>query len=262
MNTIEIKEIVKKKYGEIALTANGGCGCGCASDAPDNVFMDEDYSQQEGYVADANLNLGCGLPTAFAELKAGQTIVDLGSGAGNDAFIAAHKVGPTGRVIGIDMTPAMIERAEINRRKVGLSNVEFKLGEIENMPLDDAVADVVLSNCVINLVPDKKKAFAEIHRILKSGGYFVISDVVVEGEMSPAAKAAAELYSGCISGAMAKHDYLQVIRDAGFRDIRLDKEREVPVPQDLLDRVLAAVPADQRTLGNARVLSITVHAVK
>lgn len=262
MNTTEIKAIVKKKYGEIALTADGGCGCGCASDAPDNVFMDEDYSKEEGYVADANLNLGCGLPTAFAALKPGQTVVDLGSGAGNDAFIAAHKVGPSGRVVGIDMTPAMIERAEINRRKVGLQNVEFKFGEIENMPLDDSIADVVLSNCVINLVPDKKKAFVEIYRILKPGGTFVISDVVVEGEMSPAAKAAAELYSGCISGAVEKDEYLRIIRETGFRDLRLDKERDVPVPQDLLDRVLAEVPAEQRTLGSARVLSITVRAAK
>ncbi len=262
MNADEIKEVVKKKYGTIAVVQDGGCGCGCSSDTDTNIFMDEDYSQQEGYMPDANLNLGCGLPTAFAGLKPGQTVIDLGSGAGNDAFIAAHQVGPTGRVIGIDMTPQMLERAEENRRKIGLSNVEFRMGEIENLPLPDGVADVVMSNCVINLVPDKRKAFSEIYRVLKPSGYFVISDVVVEGEMSPAAKAAAELYSGCISGALKKDEYLRIITETGFRDLRLDKEREVPVPQEVLDRVLAEVPPSERTLGHARVLSITVRGAR
>lgn len=262
MNADEIKEVVKKKYGTIAVVQDGGCGCGCSSDTDSNIFMDEDYSQQEGYVPDANLNLGCGLPTAFAGLKPGQTVIDLGSGAGNDAFIAAHQVGPAGRVIGIDMTPQMLERAEENRRKIGLSNVEFRMGEIENLPLPDGVADVVMSNCVINLVPDKRKAFSEIYRVLKPSGYFVISDVVVEGEMSPAAKAAAELYSGCISGALKKDEYLRIITETGFRDLRLDKEREVPVPQEVLDRVLAEVPPSERTLGHARVLSITVRGAR
>lgn len=262
MNADEIKEVVKKKYGTIAVVQDGGCGCGCSSDTDTNIFMDEDYSQQEGYMPDANLNLGCGLPTAFAGLKPGQTVIDLGSGAGNDAFIAAHQVGPTGRVIGIDMTPQMLERAEENRRKIGLSNVEFRMGEIENLPLPDGVADVVMSNCVINLVPDKRKAFSEIYRVLKPSGYFVISDVVVEGEMSPAAKAAAELYSGCISGALKKDEYLRIITETGFRDLRLDKEREVPVPQEVLDRVLAEIPPSERTLGHARVLSITVRGAR
>ncbi|HNA40971.1 MAG TPA: arsenite methyltransferase, partial [Saprospiraceae bacterium] len=222
-NNSEIKEMVKQKYSEIALqdmaiNASSCCGSGGCSTEVYNIMTDE-YSHLEGYNPDADLKLGCGLPTEFAKIKPGDTVVDLGSGAGNDCFVARHETGDTGKVIGIDFTEAMIDKARANAEKLQFNNVEFRLGDIEQMPVTSDIADVVVSNCVMNLVPDKPKAFGEIFRILKPGGHFSISDIVLDGELPEKLRKAAEMYAGCVSGAIQQSDYLQIIKDAGFTNI-------------------------------------------
>ncbi|MBX7065180.1 MAG: arsenite methyltransferase, partial [Saprospiraceae bacterium] len=213
-NNSEIKEMVKQKYSEIALqdmaiNASSCCGSGGCSTEVYNIMTDE-YSHLEGYNPDADLKLGCGLPTEFAKIKPGDTVVDLGSGAGNDCFVARHETGDTGKVIGIDFTEAMIDKARANAEKLQFNNVEFRLGDIEQMPVTSDIADVVVSNCVMNLVPDKPKAFGEIFRILKPGGHFSISDIVLDGELPEKLRKAAEMYAGCVSGAIQQSDYLQI----------------------------------------------------
>jgi arsenite methyltransferase len=269
MTTIQdsktLKLIVQEKYGEIAdqnTSEPGCCGSSCGCSTIDSNLMAEDYSKLEGYVADADLGLGCGIPTEFALMKTGDTVVDLGSGAGNDAFVARSVVGSEGKVIGIDMTEKMIERARTNALKLNYQNVEFRLGDIENMPLAGSVADVVVSNCVLNLVPNKKKAFEETFRILKPGGHFSVSDIVLEGELPENLRQAAELYVGCISGAIQKSAYLKIIEDAGFTNIKLQKERKIILPDEILKQYIADI--DIQTLkdsGNS-ILSITVYAEK
>jgi arsenite methyltransferase len=269
MTTIQdsktLKLIVQEKYGEIAdqnTSEPGCCGSSCGCSTIDSNLMAEDYSKLEGYVADADLGLGCGIPTEFALMKTGDTVVDLGSGAGNDAFVARSVVGSEGKVIGIDMTEKMIERARANALKLAYQNVEFRLGDIENMPLAGSVADVVVSNCVLNLVPNKKKAFEETFRILKPGGHFSVSDIVLEGELPENLRQAAELYVGCISGAIQKSAYLKIIEDAGFTNIKLQKERKIILPDEILKQYIADI--DIQTLkdsGNS-ILSITVYAEK
>lgn len=194
----EIKEMVKEKYGAIAqqskeVNQSSCCGSGCECGTVEFSVMADDYSALPGYVPDADLALGCGLPTEFAQMKHGDTVVDLGSGAGNDCFVARSIVGESGHIIGIDMTVPMIEKARTNASKLGFSNVEFRLGDIENLPIDDDTADVVVSNCVMNLVPDKQKAFAETFRITKPGGHFSISDIVLRGELSDSLRHEASL---------------------------------------------------------------------
>ncbi|MEJ2656306.1 MAG: arsenite methyltransferase, partial [Desulfobacterales bacterium] len=221
----EIKKIVKEKYGKIAQQSDkrkDECCCGsgksekeiscCGSDKTDYSVFSDDYSQLEGYAADADLGLGCGLPTEHAGIRTGDTVLDLGSGAGNDAFVARALVGESGKVIGVDMTDEMIVRAEKNKVKLGYANVEFHYGEIEDIPVDNATVDVVISNCVLNLVPDKNRAFQEIHRVLKLGAHFCISDVVYQGQMSAKMLQSAELYAGCVAGAMEENKYLDTIR--------------------------------------------------
>lgn len=205
----ELKQIVKDQYSQIALQSkeqNESSCCGstsaCCGDVNTFSIMADEYKSLKGYNPDADLGLGCGLPTQFAKIKKGDTVVDLGSGAGNDCFVARAETGETGRVIGIDMTPAMVEKAKANAAKLGFSNVEFHLAEIENMPLNDNTADVVVSNCVLNLVPNKVNAFREVYRILKPGGHFSISDIVLTGELPVQMKAAATMYAGCVSGAV------------------------------------------------------------
>jgi ubiquinone/menaquinone biosynthesis C-methylase UbiE len=265
----EIKTIVREKYGEIARRAEpcASTSSCCGTDALGAIssVFSEDYTQLQGYNPDADLNLGCGMPTQSAGLKPGDVVVDLGSGAGNDAFVARAEVGATGRVIGVDMTEEMIERARRNKEKLGFENVEFRLGEIENLPVDSATVDVVISNCVLNLVPDKAKAYAEIHRILKPGGHFSISDVVTTGEIPPRLKAVAEMYVGCVAGAMEKEDYLRVIESAGFERVSVVKEKRIVIPAELMQQLLTEVtPAEIEAFrqSNAAVYSITVYGEK
>src|ERR1700744_221461 len=229
----ELKEIVKQKYSAITLqdkeiNAASCCGSGCCSTEVYNI-MSDDYTQMEGYNPDADLGLGCGLPTEFAQIKKGDLVIDLGSGAGNDAFIARNETGDTGKVIGIDFTPAMIDKARINAEKLGFHNVEFRQGDIEKMPVTSNIADVIVSNCVLNLVPDKDAVIKEIYRVLKPGGHFSISDVVLVGNLPDAMRKDAEMYAGCVAGAIQKDPYLGLIADNGFKNITVQKEKVIVI---------------------------------
>ncbi len=263
----EIKEMVKEKYGAIAKQSkqqnqSSCCGSGCGCSNVEFSVMSEDYTKLPGYVADADLALGCGLPTEFAQIKMGDTVVDLGSGAGNDCFIARSIVGETGRVIGIDMTEAMIDKAKANAVKLGIKNVEFRLGDIDNMPIEDNIADVVVSNCVMNLVPDKQKAFAETFRIIKKGGHFSISDIVLQGELSDELRKEATLYAGCISGAVQKEEYLRIIKEAGFINISIQKDRKIDIPNEILAKFLTIDQLRDYKKSQIGIFSITVYAEK
>ncbi|MCC6761344.1 MAG: arsenite methyltransferase [Chitinophagaceae bacterium] len=263
-----LKAIVKEKYSQIALqdkdynaaSCCGATGC-CGGDEVYNI-MSDDYTQLEGYNADADLGLGCGIPTAFAQMKEGDTVIDLGSGAGNDAFVARKIVGPTGKVIGIDFSEAMLEKARTNADKVGFNNVEFRLGDIEQMPVAANRADVVLSNCVLNLVPNKQAVFAEILRVLKPGGHFSISDIVLQGELPGKWKEVAELYAGCVSGAIQKEEYLRIIEQTGFANLTVQKEKTIVIPDELLQEYLTADEMATYKNGSVKILSITVYAEK
>lgn len=266
MSSSKIKENVKQRYTQIAEQPRGQNASSCCGSGPccevDSELFAEDYSKLEGYVPDADLALGCGIPVDIAGIETGHTVIDLGSGAGNDVFVARKLVGEKGRVIGVDMTEAMIAKAKGNNKKMGFGNVEFRLGEIEDLPVANDLADVVVSNCVLNLVPDKTKAFAEILRVLKPGGHFSISDVVLTGDLPAAIAADAAMYAGCIAGAEQKEDYLATIKKAGFTKVEVRKEKKIALPDELLAKFLA--PADiaaYRTSG-AAILSITVTGVK
>lgn len=269
MNTnTEIKNAVREKYAEIAnqskdLNATSCCGAtsSCCGDDVYNIMAD-DYSKLEGYNPDADLGLGCGLPTEFAKIKEGDTVIDLGSGAGNDAFVARKLTGEKGRVIGIDFTEPMIARARENADKLGLNNVEFRLGDIEDMPVTANKADVIVSNCVLNLVPNKHKVFGEIYRVLKPGGHFSISDIVLEGPLPEKWKYVAELYAGCVSGAIQKSEYLSIIEEAGFKNIVLQKDKTINIPDDILSNYLSAEEIAEYKKGKTRIASITVYAEK
>ena len=263
----EIKQIVKEKYGAIAAQSkernqSSCCGGTSCCSTPDVSVVAEDYTQLSGYVADADLGLGCGLPTEFAQIKQGDTVVDLGSGAGNDAFVARSIVGDGGRVIGLDMTEEMIAKAKANAVKLNFTNVEFRLGDIEKMPIADESADVVVSNCVMNLVPDKKKAFAETFRILKHGGHFSISDIVLKGELPESVRKNAELYAGCISGAQQLSDYLDTITEAGFAHVKIQKQRETEIPNEILTNDLTADELQDFKKRGVGIYSVTVYADK
>ena len=267
MNTNEeIKEMVKQKYAEIALqnqdtNASSCCGSGGCSTEVYNIMTD-DYDHLEGYNPDADLKLGCGLPTEFAKIKKGDYVVDLGSGAGNDCFVARAETGETGKVVGIDFTPEMIEKARNNADKLGFNNVEFRLGDIENIPLMSNVADVVVSNCVMNLVPNKPKAFAEVQRILKPTGHFSISDIVLVGDLPEKIKNAAEMYAGCVASAIQMEDYLKIIENSGFKNITLQKKKPIIVPDDILKNYLNEEEIQQYKDSTTRIYSITVYAEK
>jgi len=261
-----MKELVKQKYSEIALqdkdtNAASCCGSGGCSTEVYNI-MSDDYTNLEGYNADADLGLGCGLPTQFAKIKKGDTVVDLGSGAGNDAFIARAETGETGKVIGIDFTPAMIAKARENAEKLGFHNVEFRQGDIDSMPMTSNIADVVVSNCVLNLVPDKNAVVKEIFRVLKPGGHFSISDIVLVGQLPPAIKNAAEMYAGCVSGAIQKDTYLDIIKATGFENITLQKEKPIVIPDDILLNYLSPEEIAAYKQSNTGIYSITVYAEK
>ena len=264
-NPEEIKQLVQDKYGSIAEqgTLPDGtrpsnilcCGEGDSSFA-------ENYAQVAGYQSDADLGLGCGLPTEHAHINEGATVVDLGSGAGNDCFVARSLVGESGQVIGVDMTPKMIDKARQNAKKLGYDNVTFHYGEIEDLPLKSDIADVVVSNCVLNLVPNKTQAFRETFRILKPGGHFSISDVVIRGELPEGLRESAELYAGCVAGALPQEEYLQEVTQAGFQNIQIQKERRITLSDELLSEYLPAEEIDRFKESNVGIFSVTVYAEK
>ena len=258
-----MKEVVKDKYGKIAADEVSGCGCGCSpSPGADFAVFKDDYAGIAGYVPEADLNLGCGLPTEYAGIREGDTVIDLGSGAGNDCFIASRLVGSEGSVIGVDMTPEMIFRARANVEKLGYTNVSFRLGEIENLPVTTGKADVIISNCVINLVPDKSAAFHEILRVLKPGGYFCISDVVTEGDIPAELLEQAELYAGCVAGALPVDQYIGIIAKAGFRNIEIKKRKSIEIPDAILNEFLAPEEVVRLRESGVGLWSITVTAEK
>jgi arsenite methyltransferase len=261
-----LKEIVRQKYAEIALQdkeANQAscCGSGCCSTEVYNI-MSDDYTNLEGYNPDADLGLGCGLPTQFAKIKKGDTVIDLGSGAGNDAFIARHETGEEGKVIGIDFTPAMLAKARRNAAVRGFANVEFRQGDIENMPVENNTADVIVSNCVLNLVPNKNAVIEDIFRVLKPGGHFSISDIVLVGALPKAIQTAAEMYAGCVAGAIQKDAYLDLIKANGFNNITVQQEKVIAIPDDILGQYLSAEQTGEFKNSGTGIFSLTVYAEK
>jgi SAM-dependent methyltransferase len=266
MQKDKLKDIVKEKYSEIALgnkILNSASCCG-ATNVSNEVYniMTDDYSKLKGYNNSADLGLGCGLPTEFAMIDPGDIVVDLGSGAGNDCFIARHETGPSGKVLGIDFTPAMIKKARENAEKLKFHNVEFREGDIEEMPVSDNSVDVVVSNCVLNLLPEKTKIFKEIYRTLKPGGHFSISDIVLIGELPKSLKEDAEMYAGCVAGAIQKEEYLALIKEAGFHNITIQKEKTIIIPDDILQKYLDPIELESFKSGTTGIFSITVFATK
>lgn len=256
----ELKKMVAEKYGAIAEKESSCCDSTCACD--DYSFIGDSYQSLEGYAPDADLGLGCGLPTEYAQIESDQVVVDLGSGAGNDCFVARSLVGPDGKVIGVDFTPAMVEKARENARKLRYKNVHFMQGDIENLPLEAETADVVVSNCVLNLVPDKQAAFNETYRILKPGGHFSISDVIIKGTLPDDLKEAAEMYAGCVSGAVSKEDYLEIIAQAGFKKVEIQKEREIIIPDETLNNLLNPEQLVEFKNSDIGIYSVTVYGEK
>lgn len=261
-----LKALVKEKYGEIADQSRSDnaascCGAGGCSTEVYNIMAD-DYTRLAGYNPDADLGLGCGLPTEFARIKKGDTVIDLGSGAGNDCFIARALTGENGKVIGIDFTERMVEKARTNAEKLGFNNVEFRFGDIEQMPVSANVADVVVSNCVLNLVPNKFNVLKEVYRVLKPGGHFSISDIVLEGELPSKLREAAEMYAGCVSGAIQKNVYLELIQATGFKNVTVQKEKSILLPDDILRNYFSAEEIQSFRNSNAGIYSITVYAEK
>jgi SAM-dependent methyltransferase len=252
------RAVVREKYAAVA--EGGSCGCGCcgaeANDEAALAALGYTAEQRAAIPEGADLGLGCGNPIAHAELKSGETVLDLGSGGGIDCFLAGREVGATGRVIGVDMTPAMLERARANRAKVNATNVEFRLGEIEHLPVADASVDVIISNCVVNLSPDKPQVFRDALRVLKPGGRLVVSDLVLTRELGDELKRHVDLYVGCVAGASLKQDYLQLMRDAGFRDVEIVQEQGYSVGMENL------APASPEREAFSAVTSVKVRAYK
>ncbi|MCS7035390.1 MAG: arsenite methyltransferase [Saprospiraceae bacterium] len=260
----EIKDIVREKYAEIAgqdRATNAASCCGVGTPGTYTI-MSESYAGLEGYTPDADLGLGCGLPTEYARIQPGDVVLDLGSGAGNDAFVARAETGETGKVIGVDFTPAMIRKARENAEKLGYNNVEFREGDIEDLPISDNSVDVVISNCVLNLVPNKAKAFAEILRVLRPGGHFSISDVVLTGALPPQLQAAAEMYAGCVAGAILRDEYMALIEQAGFEHIKIEKQKPILIPDSILQEYLSAAEIENFRQNPVGIFSITVYGQK
>lgn len=267
MNSEELKLVVQEKYGEIASqrkiqNRSSCCGSTGCCDNMDYTIFSDDYTQLEGYNADADLGLGCGIPTQYAAIKKGDHVLDLGSGAGNDCFVARKLVGETGRVTGLDFTDEMLEKANENLKKTGFSNIQFVKGDIESMPLSDNSYNVVISNCVLNLVPDKHRAFSEIYRVLKPGGHFCISDVVITGELPDKLKGAAEMYAGCVSGAIQMEEYLALIQNQGFHHLEVMAEKEIVIPNAILLNYISLDELRAFKKNRTGIYSITVNAVK
>lgn len=270
----KIKEIVRIGYAEIAKREISCCGlqASCCGDSSTvvNISKNIGYKDEElkSVPEGANLGLGCGNPVALASLREGETVLDLGSGAGFDCFLAANKVGSKGKVIGIDMTPEMVEKANENARRGGYKNVEFRLGEIEKLPVSDNYVDVIISNCVINLSPEKEKVFREAFRVLKPGGRLMVSDIVLLKELPEAIKDSVEAYIGCLSGAIMKDDYINAIKDAGFKDVRIIDESHYPVELMANDPIAKAVIENFKVTSDGvkkiadSVASIKVYGVK
>ena len=274
MKKEEIKKAVREGYARIAKQESSCCApansCCGSTDLAQNISKSIGYTEKElNTVPDgANLGLGCGNPVALASLKKGEIVLDLGSGAGLDSFLAANKVGKSGRVIGVDMTPEMIERARENAREGNYANVEFRLGEIENLPVADNYVDAVISNCVINLVPDKRGVFAEVFRVLKPGGRLMISDIVLLSELPDFIKDSVEAYVGCLSGAVMRDEYLEAIKAAGFQEVRIVDETSFPIDCMANDPTAEAIIKQSKIAPErikeaaGSVLSIKVYAVK
>ena len=267
MKPENLKLIVQEKYGEIASQSkliNQSSCCGstsCCGDVDYTIFSD-DYSGEKGYNPDADLGLGCGIPTQYANIKKGDHVLDLGSGAGNDCFVARAIVREEGKVTGLDFTDEMIAKANQNNLKLGYTNVEFVKGDIEEMPLPDGTFDVIVSNCVLNLVPDKNKAFRQMLRVLKPGGHFCVSDVVIKGDLPEQLRKDAEMYAGCVSGAIEMADYLGIIENQGFQQITIHKQKEIAIPEDVLANYLSKEEITRFQNGGTGIYSITVSASK
>lgn len=257
----QLRDLVKEKYSEIANqsreeNASSCCGTSGCCTVDYEVFA-ENYESQKGYVKDADLGLGCGIPTEFALIKEGDTVIDLGSGAGNDCFVARAMAGEKGKVIGIDMTEAMIAKARANAEKLGFNNVEFRQGIIESIPVSANRADVVVSNCVLNLVPNKAKAFDEMFRVIKAGGHFSVSDVVTKGALPEALRKDAEMYVGCVSGAVELNLYLRMLEESGFVNVRVMKEKKIVLPEEIISKF-----GTDASAGEYGIYSVTVYGEK
>lgn len=265
MKAEDLKLIVKEKYSEIVQSndqSSSCCGTSSCCSSTDYTVFSENYQDLKGYNPDADYNLGCGIPTEYAQIRPGDTVLDLGSGAGNDCFVARALTGEDGKVIGVDMTEAMIAKARKNNEKLGFSNVEFRLGDIENMPVESSSVDVVISNCVLNLVPDKDKSFAEVFRVLKPGGHLSVSDVVLRGVLPPKIQQAAEMYAGCVSGAIDIDLYLQKMEMSGLKNIKVQKEKIITLPDESLLNFLGRAELDEFKKSGSGIFSITVYAEK
>jgi ubiquinone/menaquinone biosynthesis C-methylase UbiE len=269
MKAKDLKLVVQEKYGAIANQSllmnqpqSSCCGTsGCCGELEFSMIGDE-YKNVEGYNPEADLGLGCGLPTQFADLKIGDHVLDLGSGAGNDCFVARAIVGETGKVTGLDFTDAMVAKAIANNQKLGFTNVEFVQGDIEEMPLPDNCFDVIVSNCVLNLVPDKNKAFAQMIRVLKPGGHFCVSDVVIKGELPDSLRKDAEMYVGCVAGAVSMNQYIDIIDSNGFKNVTIHKQKVISIPEEVLDKYLTKSEMKNLENGDTGIFSITVSGYK
>lgn len=270
MKDDEIRKAVREGYAQVARRQSSCCGPADTAGAAADISRQMGYSDEEmtSVPQGANLGLGCGNPVALASLEEGQVVVDLGSGAGFDCFLAARKVGPAGKVIGVDMTPDMLDKARANASAAGVDNVEFRLGEIENLPVADNSADTIISNCVINLSPDKHRVFGEAFRVLKPGGRLMVSDIVLLAELPQFIRQSLAAYIGCISGAMLKEDYLAAIREAGFSDIAIVDEATFPIKLATSDPTAQAiikelnVPEQKAAEIAASAVSLKVSAIK
>lgn len=274
MKEEKIKKIVRESYAKIAKKDNSCCAsinpCCESTDLAENISKKIGYTEEElkSVPEGANLGLGCGNPVAIASLKEGETVLDLGSGAGLDCFLAAEKVGKNGKVIGVDMTPEMIEKARENAEKDNFGNVEFRLGEIENLPVADNSVDVIISNCVINLAPDKRKVFNDAFRVLKPGGRLMISDIVLLKELPDFIKTSIKAYVGCVSGAMMRDEYIETIIEAGFEEIKIIETTTLPVNNIANDPTAKEIienfniPLEKAKEVARSIASIKVHSTK
>lgn len=262
----ETKKSVKEKYGKIAcdITSEKSCCSSsfCCGDKETYTIFSESYENREGYIPEADFGLGCGIPTDYAGIKKGDHVLDLGSGAGNDCFVARALVGDNGRVTGLDMTEQMVKKARGNCEKLKFENIEFVIGDIENMPFEDNLFDVVISNCVLNLVPDKHKAFSEIFRVLKPGGRFCVSDVVIRGALPEKMKKDAELYTGCISGASEMTEYIRIVEKTGFLNLKIHKQKEIQLPASILSEYNSVEGLNSYKASETGIFSITISALK